>query len=76
MEKAEQELLLQTVPNNPELKKLLSEHRKLEKDVAKFELFRTYSPSAALHQQSLKKQKLHAKDKITQILRKYQAQAC
>jgi uncharacterized protein YdcH (DUF465 family) len=71
MEKVDQELLNQLAPHHARLKKLYDEHRKLEKQLVNLSRFSTYSPSTALKQQQLKKQKLRGMDTIMRILSEY-----
>lgn len=71
MEKLDQELLNQLAPHHTRLKKLFDEHKKLEKELANVRRYTSYSPSAALREQQLKKQKLLGKDTIMRILSEY-----
>ena len=71
MEKADQELLQQVSERDTRLKKLFDQHRKLGKEVERFGLYAAYSPSAALRETELKKEKLRHKEQIMDILREY-----
>ena len=71
MNKADEELVLAIVPTKPTLKKLYQEHRKLEKEVARFERYSPYSSTADLKQKTLKKQKLKGMEQIMSILQQH-----
>lgn len=71
MEKTDHELLLSIASTDPTLKKLYDEHRKLEKQVERFERYAAYSASARLRQQELKKEKLRGMDDIMAILKQH-----
>lgn len=58
-----------TKPVLIELRKLKEQHRKLERELEHYGLYAAYSPSAALREQEIKKQKLRNKELITAILR-------
>ena len=73
MEKPDTELLLKLIPINPELQKLYTRHKKLEREVAQLERYVRYSPSMAMRQQVLKKEKLQQKERILELLRPYSA---
>lgn len=71
MEKADQELLLRVAAVDARLKKLYEQHQKLEEEVERFGRYAPYSPSAALKEHELKKEKLRSKDMIMAILQEY-----
>jgi len=74
MEKYDHELIEELMPGDQKLKKLYSEHIKLEKEVSRFESYAGYSPSAALKQKEMKKAKLRGVEKIMTILRKHRGE--
>ena len=68
MEKLDQELLLNIVPNSPDLKKVYTRHQKLEREVENLERYASYSSAARLRQLELKKAKLKEKEQMLAIL--------
>lgn len=70
MENAEFELIQKTAVDNTDLKKLYSQHIKLEREVERLEVYARYSTSIAIKHARLKKQKLLGKEKIMKILAK------
>jgi len=71
MEKVDHELINSLIPTNPSLKKLYSEHHKLEKLVFRFENYAHYSATAALKHQEYKKAKLRGVDSMMKIIAPY-----
>ena len=71
MEKADEELIEELAGSDSRLKQLYNQHRKLEKEVKKFERYLAFSSSTALKQRQLKKQKLLGMDSIMAILNQY-----
>lgn len=69
MEQMERETLNQLAQEDVQLKKLLNEHKKLEKKVEQFGRYAAYSSSAALRQKELKKEKLRGVDRMMRFLR-------
>lgn len=72
MERREHELVRKLSLSNPTLKKLYERHRKLEKQVSRFENLARYSSSAALKHSQLKKEKLKGVDSIMSIIASHQ----
>ncbi len=52
-----------------QLRRLQDQHRKLERELEHCGLYAGYSPSTALKEQELKKQKLRNKELMTALLR-------
>ena len=75
MEHLDRKLLLEVIPKDPTLKKLYSEHVRLEKEVLKYQKYSSYSPSAALKEKSLKKKKLQGKEELMRALERYRKAA-
>ncbi len=71
MEKYDHDLIEELMPGDKKLKKLYSQHIKLEKEVSRFERYANYSPSAALRQKEMKKIKLRGVEEIMTILKKH-----
>jgi uncharacterized protein YdcH (DUF465 family) len=68
MESSFRELIDEKLINNPKLKKLYLRHKKLEREVERFEQYARYSSAAAIRHKELKKQKLKWKEEIFSIL--------
>ena len=68
MEKTDHELILTLSQSNPYLKKLYDKHIKLDKMVARFELYSRYSTSAAIKAKELKIEKLRGVDEMMKII--------
>lgn len=71
MERADEELLLNLSESDVHLKKLYERHIKLEREVARYSQYATYSPSAALRASELKREKLRGMDDIMEALRRH-----
>jgi uncharacterized protein YdcH (DUF465 family) len=68
MKKVDYELIDQIATCNPKLKKLLTRHKKLEKEVEHLERYARYSSTAALKHIQLKKEKLIGKEKMMKMV--------
>ncbi len=68
MEKKLKDIVFESLPKNPELKKLYLRHKKLEKEVERFEQYARYSTAAALRHKELKKEKLKGKEEILALI--------
>ena len=73
MEQADRDLLSDMARANVTVRKLLNEHRKLEKKVEQFGRYAAYSSAAALRHKELKKEKLRGMDKIMSYLQEHRA---
>lgn len=71
MEKVDQELIQEMMPENPRLKELYREHLQLDKKTNQLERLRGYSTSATLALASLKKKKLSGMDEMMSILKSH-----
>lgn len=71
MEKADHELIEEKMPENPRLKELYEEHKRLDKEAFHLEKIRPYSTSAAMSLAAIKKRKLNGMDEIMSILSTY-----
>lgn len=71
MEDIEYELIGKIVPHHPHLKKLYSEHLKIEKELDHLEQYARYSPAAEVKHRELKKIKLRGKEKMMAIIGRY-----
>jgi uncharacterized protein YdcH (DUF465 family) len=68
MEKVDYELIDQIATHNPNLKKLYTRHKKLEKEVEHLEQYARYSSAAAIRHIQLKKEKLRGKEQMMRIV--------
>lgn len=64
MERADEELLKALSEQDLSLRRLYDQHRRLEREVARFSQYAAYSPSAAIRASELKKEKLRGMDEI------------
>ncbi len=71
MEKIEEEILVELVERDPQIKKLYTQHQKLEREIASVSQYAVFSPAAKLRAQELKKEKLRGRDELMSILRRY-----
>jgi uncharacterized protein len=71
MEKRDQELIEKLIPDNPELDKLVKEHRKFEVQLEEFNKKIYLTEEENRQRRSLQKLKLAGRDRIEQILRAY-----
>ena len=74
MEKYDEELVSQLIEKDPELKKLVDEHRTLEGQLEAFEQKPYLTTEEETEVKRLKKLKLRAKDRIEAILAGYRKQ--
>jgi uncharacterized protein YdcH (DUF465 family) len=68
MEKKDEELIHQLLPENPELKTYYEEHLDLERQLADFNRRLYLTPEQEIEKKQLQKRKLNGKDKIMEIL--------
>lgn len=71
MEKADQDLIIRVAAADARLKKLYDQHIKLEEEVERYGRYAPFSPSAALKERELKKEKLRQKDIMMSLLDEY-----
>ena len=58
---------------NPEFQRIEQEHRRLDKELMNFETHVYISPEEEIERKRLQKLKLAAKDKLTEMIRRYKA---
>jgi uncharacterized protein YdcH (DUF465 family) len=58
---------------NPEFQRIEQEHRRLDKELLNFETHVYLSPEEEIERRRLQKLKLAAKDKLTEMIRRYKA---
>jgi uncharacterized protein YdcH (DUF465 family) len=75
MEKVDQDLIEEMMPENQRLKELYEEHVKLDKETEHLEKLRGYSTSAALALAALKKKKLSGMDEMMSILSEHREES-
>lgn len=68
MEKSELELIARLAPNHDELRHLYQKHQAYEKELAQLESVRNPTEAERTAINTLKRQKLHGKDRIRKIL--------
>jgi hypothetical protein len=68
-----EELVERVKRENEEFRRLLEEHRALDRKVEEFSKRRFLTPEQEVERQRLKKEKLQKKDKLVAILREYQS---
>ncbi len=73
MEKRDQELIDQLVPNNQELQKLVKEHKEFESQLGEFSKRLYLSDEENREKKRIQKLKLAGRDRIEQILKDHRA---
>jgi hypothetical protein len=71
MDRAEMLLIEKYIHQDEELKRYVTEHRKLEEVLAEFNRRRHLTPGEQVEQKNTQKRKLREKEKIIRILDKY-----
>ena len=71
MENRDLDLIQQLIPRNPELARLMDEHRALEQRLDGFKKLSYLSHHEVVEQRELKKRKLAGRDEIERILIRY-----
>jgi len=72
MDRAEMLLIEKYIHQDEELKRYVTEHRKLEEVLAEFNRRRYLTPGEQVEQKNTQKRKLREKENIIRILDKYQ----
>jgi hypothetical protein len=73
MEVSEEAVRAKLRTENPEFEHLEQEHRRIDKELMNFEIHVYLSPEEELERRRLQKLKLAAKDKLTDMVRRYKA---
>ncbi|MDA8098756.1 MAG: YdcH family protein [Nitrospiraceae bacterium] len=73
VEVPEESLRAQLRTENPEFEKLEQEHRRLDRQLLDFETHVYLSPEEEIERRRLQKLKLAAKDKMTEMMRRYRS---
>ncbi len=71
MEKTDEELIENLIEKEPDLKNRVDEHWSLKEQLEEFNEKAYLTPQEKIEKKKIKKLKLHAKDKIEEILAKY-----
>ena len=74
MEETDLQLIRKLIPKDKELKKLLDEHQDYEQKLEQLNKRRYLSTEEEMRRKEIQKLKLHGKDKIEQILRRYRSE--
>ena len=73
MEKKDEELIDQLIPENEELRKLVTEHKEFESQLEELKKRLYLSDEENREKKRIQKLKLAGRDRIEQILREYRA---
>jgi len=74
MEEMDLQLIRKLIPKDKELKALWDEHQDYEEKLEQLNRRRYLSTEEEMRRKEIQKLKLHGKDKIEQILRKYRGE--
>jgi uncharacterized protein len=74
MEETDLQLIRKLIPKDKELKKLWDEHQGYEEKLEQLNKRRYLSTEEEMRRKEIQKLKLHGKDKIEEILRKYRSE--
>jgi uncharacterized protein YdcH (DUF465 family) len=73
MEETDLQLIRKLIPKDKELKRLWDEHQGYEEKLEQLNKRRYLSTEEEMRRKEIQKLKLHGKDKIEEILRKYRS---